>query len=121
MLLTSLIKRKLNILTLLYFSKSNYIKSKTLRIISLLISCFYNSSNNSLEIIITFSSLNLYISFLLAFSLYIINAIITLRFRFISSSSRYINNFNDPDNSDNSTAAVLNPSSPLSSLLFIRS
>ena len=118
MLLTSLIKRELNILTLSYFSRSNYIKSKTLYIVSPLISCFCNTLNNSFKIVITPSSLSLSISSLSAFSLYIINAIITLRFRFISSLSRYINN---SDNLNNSAAAAPNPSSPPSSLLLIRS
>ena len=103
---------------LLYFSKSNYIKSKTLRIISLLISYFYNFSNNSPKIVITLSSLNLFASFLSAFSLYIINIIVTLGFRFILLLSWYINNFNNPDNS---AAVALNLNSPSSSFLFIRS
>jgi len=103
------------------FSRSNYIKSKISRIINPLISYFYNSLNNSLEVVITSSSLNLYTSFLLAFSLYIINVIITLGFRFISSLSRYINDFNNLNNPDDSAAVALNPSSLSSSFLFIRS
>jgi len=108
----------LNILTPLCFSRSNCTKSKTLRIISPLISYFYNFSNNSLKVVITPSSLNLCTSSLSAFSLYVTNVIITLGFRFILSSSWYINNF---DNPNNSTVVALNPSGPLSSLLLIRS